>query len=129
MDQTHLERPLAKAQKALESAPRFQLREPERKEKESDHSFRLRTYEMLLEDLAKFKDDAEKRVAALQHAIDAAAYNANESGLSWGKVGRALGMTSQGAHKRYAAGAQDRNLENFRKEFAQELAAQEKPNV
>lgn len=117
MDQTHLERPLAKAQKALESAPRFQLREPERKEEESDHSFRLRTYKMLLEDLAKFKDDAEKRVAALQHAIDAAAYHANESGLSWGKVGKALGMTSQGAHKRYAAGASQRHLEEFRAQY------------
>lgn len=119
MGQTHLDRTLAKAQEALESAPRFQLHEPEREPGESDHIFQLRRYEMLLEDLAGFKDEAEKRVATLQRAIDAAAYEANESGLSWGKVGKALGMTAQGAHKRYAAGANQRHLEEFRARYLQ----------
>lgn len=119
MGQTHLERTVAKAQEVQNSALRFQRREPERKKEERDHDFQLRKYEMLLEDLAGFKDEAEKRVEAIQSAIDVAAQEANGFGLSWGKVGKALGMTQQGAHKRYASGAIQRHLEKFRARYPQ----------
>ena len=129
MANAHLQKTLAKAQTSLESAIQFRLRKlsPQdfkeeteaenehrsRKKKATETAFKLRQLELRLEDLAVFKQEAEKRVKAVQDAIDAAAYDARDAGLSWARIGKALGMSSQGAHQRYDPDAGQRHRRKF----------------
>lgn len=118
-----------KAEAELASAPRFKLRRTEREPKESAQAFEMRRRETMLEDLASIKQEVGKCVEAIQNAIDAATYEANDAGVSWGKIAKALRKHPQAVHRRYASGAQERNLEDFRRAIAQDLADREKPGV
>lgn len=46
---------------------------------------------------------AQIRVRAAERALDEAVMGAREAGLSWQAIGEVLGMTRQGANKRFHA--------------------------
>ena len=46
---------------------------------------------------------AQMRLRAAEHALDGAVMAARDAGLSWQAIGDVLGMTRQGANKRFHA--------------------------
>lgn len=51
--------------------------------------------------LAAERDELRERLAAAERAIDAGVRRGRRAGATWGEVGRALGMSRQGARQRF----------------------------